>query len=70
MSVTRKEIRAALSKDFVPALKKMGYTGPNIISGNKRLHEYLKKTPFGVQYIFIQLEKYHGLRFIFDLEHQ
>lgn len=60
MTTSRSSLRSALSKELLPALGSLGFSGPSAISGNALLHEFKRS-----RNIFtLQLEK-HGLaRFI------
>ena len=66
MTTSRSSLRSALSEQLLPALRRLGFSGPSAISGNALLHEFKRSRNI----LTLQLEK-HGLpRFIVILSNE
>ena len=63
----RSLLRDELTKQLVPALRALGFTGPAAIGGSRLLHEFRRPGSTGTQTITLQLEKYGRPRFVLML---
>jgi hypothetical protein len=63
----RSALRAELTKQLVPALRALGFSGPQTISGNGLAHEYKRAGSGGTQILTVQLDKYQRPRFVLNL---
>jgi len=63
----RSALRAELTKQLVPALRALGFSGPQTISGNVLEHEYKRSGSAGTQILTLQLDKYQRPRFVLNL---
>jgi hypothetical protein len=64
MPSPRAALRAELTRQLVPALQALGFTGPKTIAGNGLLHEYRRSGDVGAQILTLQLEKHGRPRFL------
>lgn len=63
----RKELRNQLTERFIPELSRIGFVGPNKISGNGIIHEFKRTNSKVTQILDIQFEKYGLARFVINL---
>jgi len=63
----RSILRAELKSNLLPALRTIGFTGPNAISGNALLHDFKRPGSDGTHVLTVQLEKYGRPRFTLNL---
>lgn len=59
----RKELRNQLTERFIPELSRIGFVGPDKISGNCIIHEFKRTNSKVTQILDIQFEKYGLARF-------
>jgi hypothetical protein len=67
MPTPRSLLRDELTRQLVPALQALGFTGPSAITGNRLLHEFRRPADAGTHTVTLQLEKYGLPRFILML---
>lgn len=62
----RMKLRDELTNRFVPALRELGFDGPNRIAGNSLKHAYRRVVSDGTQCLFISFDKWQRPRFALD----
>lgn len=67
MSTARSELRLELTRALLPALRDLGFAGPEAISGNALLHDYRREAGSETHVLTVQLEKNGLPRFTLNL---
>lgn len=67
-TTTRKKLRDELSRRFVPALRQLGFNGPDRISGNSLDHHYRRVAGGQAHCLSISFDKWKRPRFALDLQ--
>ena len=61
------KIRSELDREFVPALLRLGFDGPDQLAGKSRQgYEYARATENGIQHLVIHFDKWKRPRFVLD----
>lgn len=63
----RAKLREALTKRFVPELKRRGFTGPDRIGENSLCHDFVRNRGDKIERLCVQFEKRQKPRFILNV---